>query len=461
MISGAGRLMTYDIENRPISIEAGGTLTTFVYDGDGGRVKKTVGTETSTYIGKLYECTAIGCSKHIFAGGTRIALKDVNTGDVVYYHSDHLGSSSVMTDGTGTIVQELAYFPYGNIRDNIGAVDVNYKYTGQEHDESTGLYFYNARYYDPVLGRFTQADTIVPGPRNPQNFNRYSYVRNNPINMIDPSGHGTHCVASDTDFSPNQCENEDGIAPETSIGQNDDEDCPLCGFIPPPGIIIGDDGGDGGGGDGGGSRAFYDLVNQTRSRSQPSSQICSNCGIILPNGGFISRSGGAGDFMVIASVPDFTTGGYYFVSVDVISPMFGSGLGSFASGGTLNEGRCVFGSCPSGLGGELIPQHGGNGGLLLNLWSANSAHTVDIYSILGNDPRDRLYNQRDLNSRLYDNESVSPGTGNGFQDRMNYPSGNFPGYLIIVPGSSEPGTGQDWRYRVPNHNPENFFDFTQ
>ncbi len=64
----------------------------------------------------------------------------------------------------------------------------SYRFTGQRED-TTGLYFYNARYYDPVVGRFAQADTIVPQPGNPQSFNRYSYTLNNPVKYRDPSGH--------------------------------------------------------------------------------------------------------------------------------------------------------------------------------------------------------------------------------------------------------------------------------
>lgn len=66
---------------------------------------------------------------------------------------------------------------------------MHHKYTSQEFDDSTALYFYNARYYDPVLGRFIQADTIVPDPTDPQEFNRYSYVHNNPLKYTDPTGH--------------------------------------------------------------------------------------------------------------------------------------------------------------------------------------------------------------------------------------------------------------------------------
>jgi RHS repeat-associated protein len=64
-----------------------------------------------------------------------------------------------------------------------------YRFTGQREESTIGLYFYNARWYDPLLGRFTQADTIVPEPGNPQALNRYSYVLNSPVRYTDPSGH--------------------------------------------------------------------------------------------------------------------------------------------------------------------------------------------------------------------------------------------------------------------------------
>ena len=63
-----------------------------------------------------------------------------------------------------------------------------YKYTGKEWDDSTGLYFYEARYYDATLGRFISADTLVPNPGNHQDFNRYTYGNNNPILFNDPTG---------------------------------------------------------------------------------------------------------------------------------------------------------------------------------------------------------------------------------------------------------------------------------
>jgi RHS repeat-associated protein len=109
-----------------------------------------------------------------------------------YYHGDHLGSSSVMTDRSGNLARHFEYGAFGTTRyaDATCTFSPSNRYTGQILDEDTGLYYYNARYYDPELGRFVQADTIVPEPSNPQTLNRYSYVLNNPLAHTDPSGHG-------------------------------------------------------------------------------------------------------------------------------------------------------------------------------------------------------------------------------------------------------------------------------
>ncbi|MFZ5875343.1 MAG: toxin TcdB middle/N-terminal domain-containing protein [Nitrospirota bacterium] len=192
MTSGPSKSLAYDYENRPTTMTVNGVTTTFVYDGDGGRVKKITGGVTTTYIGQFYEC-ATGCNKYIFAGSQRVAMRPAGGNDTAinYYHTDHLGSTSVVTGWNGTaavLVDRIAYYPFGQVR-NTPSVDISHKFTGQRLDSSTGLYFYNARYYDPVLGRFVQPDRIVPNPRNPQSLNRYSYVDNNPLNYTDPTGH--------------------------------------------------------------------------------------------------------------------------------------------------------------------------------------------------------------------------------------------------------------------------------
>ncbi len=76
--------------------------------------------------------------------------------------------------------------PFGEIVD--GGVQEKFLYTGKEKDTS-GLYYYGARYYDPLLKRFTQADTVIPDMYDPQSLNRFSYVRNNPYTYVDRDGH--------------------------------------------------------------------------------------------------------------------------------------------------------------------------------------------------------------------------------------------------------------------------------
>ena len=105
-----------------------------------------------------------------------------------YVHQDHLSGTAVITDANGNEVGSIKYYPYGETRSTSGTLETDKKFTGQRLDD-TGLYYYNARYYDPTIGRFISADTLVPGPANPQAFNRYSYCLNNPLKYTDPSGH--------------------------------------------------------------------------------------------------------------------------------------------------------------------------------------------------------------------------------------------------------------------------------
>jgi RHS repeat-associated protein len=117
-------------------------------------VTKIKSNSIAVYIGKLYECTDGVCTKYIFAGDQRIA----KITDTYYYHTDHLGSSHIITDSAGSTAQDIYYYPYGEIKTNTGSDIARHKFTGQEWDAETGLYYYGARYYDPRLGRFISAD---------------------------------------------------------------------------------------------------------------------------------------------------------------------------------------------------------------------------------------------------------------------------------------------------------------
>jgi RHS repeat-associated protein len=114
-----------------------------------------------------------------------------------------------VTDAAGTVISQQYYKAWGETRYTSGSEQTRYQYTGQySHAADFGLMFYNARWYDPTLGRFAQADTIVPG--GVQGYDRYAYVNNAPTRFTDPSGH--KCVPED------ECEGYKAGSGLSSIG---------------------------------------------------------------------------------------------------------------------------------------------------------------------------------------------------------------------------------------------------
>lgn len=112
----------------------------------------------------------------------------------IFYLSDHLSSTTIATDIEGRVIETIEYYPYGRIRYHDNREDVSYyKFTGKELDEETGLFYFGARYYDPVVGRFISVDPLYADDQSrdmdkPQNLNLYAYPRNNPILYVDPEG---------------------------------------------------------------------------------------------------------------------------------------------------------------------------------------------------------------------------------------------------------------------------------
>jgi len=108
-------------------------------------------------------------------------------GKVTYLHGDHLGSASLATDASGARVSAMRYTPFGETR--VGDAPTDRRFTGQRQEAGIGLYDYGARFYSASLGRFISSDTIIPDLKEPQDFNRYTYVENNPLKYLDPTGH--------------------------------------------------------------------------------------------------------------------------------------------------------------------------------------------------------------------------------------------------------------------------------
>jgi RHS repeat-associated protein len=130
-----------------------------------------------------------------------LAVPDPALG-IRYYHQDHLGSSSVITDAAGELVEEIAYYPFGVVRHahQPRAIEEPYRFAQKERDRESGLDYFEARYMTPWLGRFLSPDPKYLDPdrlsgeeleafiTRPQLMNAYAYVLNNPLRYVDPTG---------------------------------------------------------------------------------------------------------------------------------------------------------------------------------------------------------------------------------------------------------------------------------
>lgn len=184
----SGYVYTYDAENNITNVtKNGNTIGMYYYDSSGNRtIKIDNGAEivATYYIGAHYESewgtTPI---KYYYLNGMRVCMDKAGT--KTWFHNDHLQSTSKTTNANGLENSSTVYNPFGTDAVASGTQQ-KYKFTGKEKD-STGLYYYGARYYDPVLCRFIQPDTIYDS--GTQGLNRYSYCLNNPVRYNDPSGH--------------------------------------------------------------------------------------------------------------------------------------------------------------------------------------------------------------------------------------------------------------------------------
>jgi RHS repeat-associated protein len=197
---------TWDGENRMTKAELkkdGQVLrtVTFKYDPFGRRIEKKVveGTTTTTY-GFVYDAedivqenktvqvgggSPVTTSTHYVHGpGVDEPLAMIRNGQAYFYHVDGLGSIVAITDDAQNVVQRYGYESFG-MRTSSTAFENAYTYTGREWDKEIGLYYYRARYYDPMEGRFVSRDPIGFAGGD---VNLYRYVQNNPVIAIDPFG---------------------------------------------------------------------------------------------------------------------------------------------------------------------------------------------------------------------------------------------------------------------------------
>ena len=196
------RLFAYDYRNRLVRSSKGDDAVTFTYDIFGRQTSRTdlSGTQHFSYAGdqKIEERNASGqVTKHYLWGNgidelLRLDIYNGNSSTPYYVHTDSIGSTTAITDGSGNIVERVSYDVYGlpTFTNALGqtlkksTIRNTTLFQGREYDYDLSLYNYRARYYDPSLGRFLQTDPL--GYQDSMNL--YQGMNMNPVNFVDPWG---------------------------------------------------------------------------------------------------------------------------------------------------------------------------------------------------------------------------------------------------------------------------------
>jgi RHS repeat-associated protein len=178
-----GTNITWNPENMPTKVVQSGTTMYQKFFVGENLWKKTEPSGTTYYLPSIR--IENGQVRKFFAGfAERSPSPD---GTLKFYHGDHLGSASLVTDVTGTAIRRQAYMPYGEDRSvscNVTPCSFTPKYQFNfKEKEATGFYDYGARLYDPATGRWLSADSNIT-----DGLNRYGYVKNNPLRYLDPTG---------------------------------------------------------------------------------------------------------------------------------------------------------------------------------------------------------------------------------------------------------------------------------
>ncbi|WP_292637873.1 RHS repeat-associated core domain-containing protein, partial [Mesorhizobium sp.] len=185
MVSDGSRTLTWDEANRLKTVSLASNIVNLAYGPDGARAKK-----SSSFATTLYPDANVEINPAISGGEiyTRYPHPDIKVvGTTKYFlHREHLASVRLVTDMSGNTVEGTSYATYGESL-NTG-FQTQKGYIGERFDPETGLLYLNARYMDPILGRFISPDDWDP-TKEGVGTNRYAYAQNDPVNRSDPNGH--------------------------------------------------------------------------------------------------------------------------------------------------------------------------------------------------------------------------------------------------------------------------------
>ncbi|HCC07105.1 MAG TPA: hypothetical protein DEP72_02915, partial [Clostridiales bacterium] len=193
--SSAGTEVTlnqYDVWNQLVKTIVGDKIVSHTYNGEGYRVAKAVNGDVTNYLYEgdkvILEVDGSGVEKARNVYGTNLVSRTVEGETLSYMYNGHADVTALL-DNSGNIVATYYYDAFGNIIEQTGNPDNNITYAGYQYDKETGLYYLNARMYDPVTARFLQEDTYRGSASDPLSLNLYTYCHNEPMMYTDPSGH--------------------------------------------------------------------------------------------------------------------------------------------------------------------------------------------------------------------------------------------------------------------------------
>jgi len=203
LLAGDGRTITYDAFDKPVTIEERGITTTFAYGPSGDLYKQTDGPRVVYYVGAYEREILAGSTRTRDYVGSAVILHREGRREVRYLHRDRLGSVEEVTDEYGGPVESQGFDAFGLARggdwsNTQGKLDLEsgqpepvtmHGFTGHEHLDQHTLIHMQGRVYDPRLGRFLTVDPIMDLRSGSQGINPYSYIQNNPLSGVDPTGY--------------------------------------------------------------------------------------------------------------------------------------------------------------------------------------------------------------------------------------------------------------------------------
>jgi RHS repeat-associated protein len=194
MIGKGDAAYTFGALNRLSSVTEGAESSSYIYNGDGVQAQRNINGSVTSYIMDVATGLEVtlesneGTYTNRYIFGNALLGQSGSDNSISFYHADGLGSTRALSKMTGEATAQYTYDVFGTTRMHIGNSNTEFTFAGEQWDETSGLIYLRARYYDPAVGRFVSKDVWPGSPGSNQTQHRYTYGNNNPVLYTDPLG---------------------------------------------------------------------------------------------------------------------------------------------------------------------------------------------------------------------------------------------------------------------------------